>query len=274
MRLGLGTMRYCGAGAWGEPPDPQAVQNTIQAAYAQGVRLFDSAGFYGPDIALRLLRSNLPQDHDAVISTKVGLRRYDRRDWVVDASPHSIQLQVEADLRTLSVDCLDLVFLRLGDGKSLRRDPVPLEVSMSALLTLQQAGKIREVGLSQCTLSDVQVAQAVMPIQVVQNQYSLNNQSDIDVLAFCESTKIDYWAYAPFGMGRGLMSPRATLSTLAMQYQCSVAQLCLAWLLAKSPVLYPIFGTTNPQHLQDNVHSISVQLSAVDRAYLSQFWDV
>lgn len=274
MRLGLGTMRCCGAGAWGEPRDLTAVQQTIQLAYHQGVRLFDSAGFYGPDVALRLLRDNLPQDHDAVISTKVGLNRQNRSDWTVDASPLAIRQQVERDLQTLGVDCLDLVFLRLGDGQHLPRDPIPLQDSMAELVALQQAGKIRSIGLSQCSLADLQQACAVAEVAAVQNLYNLKHQEDRQVLQFCTTHNIDYFAYYPLGMGGFAKKPSTTLQAIAQQYSCSVNQLCLAWLLAQSPMMRPIFGTSNPDHLSENLHSETLHISAIDRARLSQFWDV
>lgn len=274
MRLGLGTMRCCGAGAWGEPRDLAAVQHTIQTAYHAGVRLFDSAGFYGPDVALRLLRDNLPQDHDAVISTKVGLNRQNRSDWTVDASALAIRQQVERDLQTLGVACLDLVFLRLGDGQHLPRDPTPLHESLAELVALQQAGKIRSIGLSQCSLDDLQQAKAVAEISAVQNLYNIKHQEDRQILALCGAEKIDYLAYYPLGMGGFAKKPSTTLLAMAQQYNCSVSQLCLAWLLAQSPVMRPIFGTANPEHLAENLHSEKLQLSAVDRARLSQFWDV
>ena len=274
MRLGLGTMRSCGAGAWGEPRDLAAVQDSIQTAYRQGVRLFDSAGFYGPDIALRLLRDNLPQDHAAVISTKVGINRQNRSDWTVDASPAAIQQQVEQDLRTLGVDCLDLVFLRLGDGQHLPRDPLPLDESVAALQALQQAGKIKSIGLSQCSLADLQHAQQVAQITAVQNLYNIKHQEDRQVLSYCTMEQIDYLAYYPLGMGGFSKKPSSTLQRMAQQYQCTVSQLCLAWLLGQSPRMYPIFGTASAAHLTENLHSEQIQISAVDRARLSQFWDV
>lgn len=274
MRLGFGTMRCCGAGAWGEPRDLAAVQDSIQTAYRQGIRLFDSAGFYGPDVALRLLRDNLPQDHAAVISTKVGINRQNRSDWIVDASPSAIRQQVERDLQSLAVDCLDLVFLRLGDGQHLPRDPLPLEASVEALLALQQAGKIKAIGLSQCRLADLQQAQQVAPIAAVQNLYNIKHQEDRQVLAHCTAEQIDYWAYYPLGMGGFSKKPSVTLQTMAQQYQCSVSQLCLAWLLAQSPRMRPIFGSANAAHLTENLHSETLRISAVDRARLSQFWDV
>lgn len=274
MRLGLGTMRCCGAGAWGEPRDLTAVQDTIQVAYRQGIRYFDSAGFYGPDVALRLLRDNLPQDHDAVISTKVGINRQNRSDWTVDASPQAIGQQVERDLQTLGVDCLDLVFLRLGDGQHLPRDPRPLQESVVALRDLQQAGKLRAIGLSQCSLTDLQDAQQVATISAVQNLYNIKHQEDRQFLSYCTAEQLDYWAYYPLGMGGFSKKPSATLQQMTERYQCSVSQLCLAWLLAQSPRMHPIFGTSNVDHLAENLYSEQIQISAVDRARLSQFWDV
>ena len=274
MRLGFGTMRCCGAGAWGEPRDLAAVQQTIQMAYRDGIRLFDAAGFYGPDIALRLLRDNLPQDHDAVISTKVGINRQNRSDWTVDASATAITQQVEQDLVTLGVACLDLVFLRLGDGQYLPRDPTPLQASLAELVALQHAGKIKSIGLSQCSLDDLQQAQAVATITAVQNLYNVKHQEDKKVLALCTAQKIDYLAYYPLGMGGFAKKPSTTLNAIAQQYECTVSQLCLAWLLAESPVMRPIFGTSNPAHLTENLGSQSLMLSAVDRARISQFWDV
>lgn len=274
MRLGFGTMRCCGAGAWGEPRDLAAVQQTIQTAYRDGIRLFDAAGFYGPDVALRLLRDNLPQDHDAVISTKVGLNRQSRSDWTVDASPQAIRQQVERDLQSLGVECLDLVFLRLGDGQHLPRDPTPLQESLAELVALQQAGKIQSIGLSQCSLEDLQQAKAVADITAVQNLYNIKHQEDRQVLTLCAAEKIDYLAYYPLGMGGFSKKPSVTLQSMAQQYNCTVSQLCLAWLLAQSPVMRPIFGTANPAHLAENLRSVSLTISAVDRARLSQFWDV
>jgi pyridoxine 4-dehydrogenase len=273
MRLGLGTMSLCGANGWGEPPHIEQVQQCVQHAYDAGIRCFDSAGFYGPDVALRLLKPFFAQDRGLTISTKVGLQRDAVNTWRVDASVSAIRQQVEHDLRTLGTDCLPLVFLRLGDGKFLPRDPTPLQESLNALVELQSEGKLRAIGLSECTLPDLEQALQITPITAIQNRYNLRQCED-PILAWATAEHCPYWAYSPLASGLLLKRAPPQLVKMAQKYQATPAQIASAWLLARSPMLMPIVGTQNPQHLLEHTKALSIQMSAVDRAILEQLLDL
>ena len=273
MRLGLGTMSLCAANGWGEPPHIEQVQQLLHQAYEAGIRRFDSAGFYGPDVALRLLKPLFAQDRDLMISSKVGLQRDAVNTWRVDASAAAIRQQVEHDLRTLSTDCLPLVFLRLGDGKFLPRDPTPLQESLQALVDLQSAGKLRAIGLSECTLPDLEQALAVTPIAAIQNRYNLR-QCDDPVLGWATKQHCPYWAYSPLASGLLLKRVPPQLAHMAQKYQSTPAQIASAWLLARSPMLIPLIGTKQADHLSAHIQALSIQMSAVDRAILEQLLDV
>lgn len=270
MRIGLGTMQVSGPNGWGQPTDWDQAKQTIQTAYDGGVRLFDSAGFYGPDVALRLLRDVIPSDPTVQISSKVGINRHDAKQWTVDASAVAIQAQVEQDLVTLGRDRLDLVLLRLGEGRFLPRDPRPLTESLDALLALQSAGKIDQIGISHATLADVQLAHQYAAIQMVENQCNVL-QADDDVVRYCQSQQIRYVAYSPLASGQLIKRPKPILVEIAARHQATVVQVVLAWLLQRSPMIEPIIGTSNPQHVQEALGAPQIRISAVERAQLEQF---
>lgn len=270
MRIGLGTMQMCGSQGWGDAPNPENAKHVIRHAYDSGVRLFDSAGFYGPDVALRLLRESLPTDDSCVISTKVGINRADAKQWVVDASASAITKQVEHDLKTLGVERLPLVFLRLGDNPYLPRDPLPLAESMAALVALQQAGKIDQIGLSQCTVADLNDALQYAPIAAVQNPFGLMWQDD-SVLRLCTDKNMTFVAYAPLGGGKLLKKPSAYLTDIAARYQATPAQVALAWVLQRHPSIRPIPATTQISHVDELIGALNIPLTAVERAQLAQF---
>lgn len=272
MRLGLGTMSLCGTNGWGEPPQVEQMQRVVQTAYEAGIRCFDSAGFYGPDVALRLLKPLFAQDRELIISTKVGLQRDAVNTWRVDLSPAAIRQQVEHDLRTLNTDCLPLVFLRLGDGKFLPKDPTWLQDALAVLVDLQSAGKLRAIGLSECTLTDLAQALAITPIAAIQNRYNLRQCED-PILTWATAQHCPYWAYSPLASGLLLKRVPPQLAKMAQKYQATPAQIASAWLLARSPMVMPLIGSQNPQHLLEHTKALSIQMSAVDRAILEQLLD-
>jgi pyridoxine 4-dehydrogenase len=263
-------MQMSGPNGWGQPTDWAQAKQTIQTAYDGGIRLFDSAGFYGPDVALRLLKDVIPADSTVKVSTKVGIQRQDAKRWTVDASAQAIQTQVEQDLVTLGRERLDMVLLRLGDGRFLPRDPRPLAESLDALLALQTAGKIDQIGISQATLADVQQAHADAGIQMVENPFNVL-QADDEVLSFCQAMQLRYVAYSPLAGGQLIKRPKAILLEIAERHQATTAQVVLAWLLQRSPIIEPIVGTSNPQHVQEALAAQHIKLSAVERAQLAQF---
>lgn len=272
MSVALGTMSLCGANGWGEPRQPEQMQLLLKTAYEGGIRCYDSAGFYGPDVALRLLNQYLPKEDDLIIATKVGLSQTSAGRWVSQMAPSEIVQQVEQDLKTLQRERLDAVFLRLGDGQHLPRSAETFAEALHTLCQLQQQGKIRAIGLSQCTVQDVQDAQQHTAIFAVQNRYNLR-QADDPVLHYCQQQQMPYWAYSPLASGGLLRRAIPRLASMAEKYGVSPAQLALAWLQSSSPVLLPVVGTANVQHVQDNIASSLLRVSAVDRAILQQLLD-
>ncbi|MVN77222.1 aldo/keto reductase [Hymenobacter sp. HMF4947] len=272
-RLGYGTMRLTGPGIWGEPADrPQALE-ILKTAVAQGVNFIDTADYYGEDITNRLIVEALhPYSKDLVICTKVGATRRPDKSWVPFNTPANLRTSIENNLRTLKQEQVQLVHLRLmGPG------PVPLAEQLGAMFELQKEGKIQHVGLSNVSREELETGLAMGEIATVENMYGYAQRTTLrdahgetrggeEVLALCEQHGIPLVPF--FSLVHGLPNAGDKLVTLAKQRGVSEAQLNIAWLLHKSPLLLPIPGTSSLVHLQENLQAASIQLSTDDMAYL------
>lgn len=259
-RLGLGTMSLAGRRVLGPPADPWAAEQVLERAVAGGVRLLDTAGFYGPRTVHELIREVLaPYPEDLVISTKLGLTRDERGRWPVALTRDELRAQVEDDLQTLGVEALDLVVLRLGTPAGPQEGIVgePLEV----LAELVEEGLIRHAGLSAVTDAQLAEAQSVLDVACVQNHYAVTARGDDALLRRCAAAGIPYVAYSPTG---GVRGPRSeVVSQVAARHGVGDRQLALAWLLAQ-PGVVPIPGTSSPDHLAELLAAAELTLSEQD----------
>lgn len=265
-RLGYGTMRLVGEGAWGEPDSPEECRRVLRRAIELGVNLIDTADAYGPEIAERLICEALhPYPAGLVIATKGGITRQGpAKTEYVGRAGYLIQC-VEMSLRRLKLERIELYQLHRIDPRT------PLEESLGALRRMQEQGKIRHIGLSEVSPAEIEEAQKIVPIVSVQNRYSLADRRHEQTLAWCEEHGIAFLPWYPMAAGK-LLKPdhpfSQTLKQLASRYNASPAQLSLAWLLHRSPVMLPIPGTSKVQHLEENVAAASLQIGPDEWAQL------
>ncbi len=265
-RLGYGTMRLVGEGAWGEPADPEAARRVLRRAVELGVTLIDTADAYGPEIAERLIAEALhPYPAGLVIATKGGITRQGpARTEYVGRAGYLIQC-VEMSLRRLKLDSIDLYQLHRIDPRT------PLEESLGALARMQQEGKIRHIGLSEVSPAEIEAAQKIVPIVSIQNRYSLADRRHEATLAWCEQRGIAFLPWYPMAAGK-LFKPdhplHQALERTAAAHGATPAQVSLAWLLQRSPVLLPIPGTSNLAHLEENIAAAGLKQSAEEFAAL------
>jgi pyridoxine 4-dehydrogenase len=256
-RLGFGAMRLTGEGIWGWPPDRENARKVLRRAVELGVNFIDTADAYGPDVSELLIAEALhPYPAGLVIATKGGHTRPGPNKWVPNGRPEYLTKCVEGSLKRLKLDRIDLYQLH-------RIDPnVPVEESLGALKKMQDAGKIRHVGLSEVTTKEIEQSKKVLPIVSVQNQYNIADRKSEDVLTYCEKEKLGFIPWAPIGGSRSsLAKPGNPLEAEAKRHNVSVVQLALAWLLQRSPVMIPIPGTSSLAHLEENMAAAKIQLT-------------
>ena len=263
-RLGYGTMQLPGPRVWGEPADPDEAVRVLRRAVDLGVTFIDTADSYGPAVAEQLVRKALhPYPDDLVIATKAGLTRPGPDEWITLCRPEYLRQQAEMSLRNLGVERIELFQLH-------RIDPqVPLDDQIGALKTLQDEGKIGHIGLSEVDVDQLEQARRIADIVSVQNMYNLGDRSAEPLLDHAEKAGIAFIPWFPLAMGR-LAEPGGELASLATRYGATPAQLALAWLLRRSPVMLPIPGTSTVAHLEDNVAAAELSLSDEAFAALSQ----
>jgi aryl-alcohol dehydrogenase-like predicted oxidoreductase len=263
-RLGYGTMRLVGEGAWGEPADPAEAKRVLRRAVELGVTLIDTADAYGPEIAERMICEALaPYPPGVVIATKGGITRQGpSKTEYVGRAGYLIQC-VEMSLRRLKLERIDLYQFHRIDPRT------PLEESLGALKRMQEQGKIRHIGLDEVTPAEVEAARKYVNVVTVQNRYSLGDRRHEEMLNWCQSEGIGFLPWYPNAGGK-LLKPdhpaAEKLGQIAMRHGATVSQLSLAWLLQRSPVLMPIPGTSKVAHLEENVAAASLKLGAEEWA--------
>jgi aryl-alcohol dehydrogenase-like predicted oxidoreductase len=269
-RLGYGTMRLTGPKAWGAPKDPGAARAVLRRALDLGVQLIDTAGFYGPGVTNRLIHEALsPYARELFISTKVGVARGGDQSWQPHARPEQIRRDIETNLAELGVEQLDLVHLRLGDGRMLAYSDVPLSESIGALAMLRNQGKIRHIGLSAASVDQIKDAERIVAIASIQNMYNAGNDVSQGVLDYCGARHIAFLPYFPLSMG-SLAGADSTLAAIAKNHGATPGQIALAWLLHVSEQTVPIPGTSNLRHLEENMAAAQIQLSPADMQAIRQ----
>ncbi len=263
-RLGFGAMRITGKGIWGEPKDPEGARQLLRRVVELGINFIDTADSYGPEVSERLICEALhPYPDDLVIATKGGLTRQGPGEWNAVGRPEYLRQCVELSLRRLKVDRIDLYQLHRIDPK------VPAEETLGALADLQKAGKIRHVGLSEVSAKEIEHAQKVLPIVSAQNEYNIGNRRSEETLDYCEKNRLGFIPWFPIDAG-DLAKPGGPLDASAKKHDATVAQLALAWLLHRSPVILPIPGTSSIAHLEENTAAAKMQLSEEEWATLEK----
>jgi pyridoxine 4-dehydrogenase len=255
-RLGFGAMRITGEGVWGWPPDRDNAHKVLKRAVELGVNLIDTADAYGPETSELLIAEALhPYPAGLVIATKGGLTRPGPGSWVPNGRPEYLKGCVEKSLKRLHLERIDLYQLHRIDPK------VPMAESLGALKEMQQAGKIRHVGLSEVTPKEIEEARKILPIVSVQNRYNIADRKWENTLKYCETESLGFMPWFPIGGGRGL-KPDTAVEAAAKAHSASVVQVALAWLLERSPVMLPIPGTANVAHLEENVAAAKLKLTS------------
>src|SRR5207237_9172621 len=270
-RFGFGAMRLTGEGIWGEPADPAECKRVLRRAPEPGINLIDTADSYGPAVSERLIAEALyPYPPDLVIATKGGLERPGPDQWTRNGRPEHLRAACEGSLRRLRLERVDLYQLhRIAPA-------VPFDDQLGTLRDLQQQGKIRHVGLSEVSVADVERARKLVPIVSVQNRYNLverhaappsagvtHPQPPELVLEHCEREGIAFIPWFPLFAG-DLAKPRGAVARVATRLRATPAQVALAWLLKRSPVMLPIPGTSSVTHLEENGGGALLELSDQD----------
>jgi pyridoxine 4-dehydrogenase len=257
-RLGYGTMQLTGDGVWGDPKDPDEAVRVLRRAVELGVNLLDTADSYGPHVAEELIKKALyPYNDDLVIATKAGLTRSGPGDWRPVGRPEYLRQQAEMSLRRLGLERIDLFQLHRIDSQ------VPLADQVGELALLQQEGKIGHIGLSEISVADLVEAQKTATIVSVQNLYNLGDRSASELLDHVTDAGIAFIPWFPLATGR-LVGDDGPLQAIATKLSATPSQLALAWLLARSPVMLPIPGTSSVAHLEDNLAAAELTLSEED----------
>src|SRR5438034_4298746 len=254
-RLGFGAMRLTGEGIWGWPPDRANALKVLKRSVELGVNLIDTAYAYEPEFDELLIADALyPYPKDLVIATKGGNTRPGPGQWVPDGRPEYLKQCVDKSLKRLRLERIDLYQLHRIDPK------VPMEDSLGAFKEMQDAGKIRHVGLSEVSPDEIKRARKVVPIVSVQNQYNIGNRQWENTLTYCEKEGLGFMPWSPIGGSRGLKAGDA-LEATAKNHGVTVVQLALAWLLHRSPIMLPIPGTSSVAHLEENVAAAKLKLT-------------
>lgn len=262
-RLGFGAMSLTGPGVWGPPADRDAAVKLVRRVVELGVNLIDTADSYGPYVSEEIIREALyPYPEDLLIATKAGFVRTGPGQWHAVGRPEYLRQEVEMSLRRLGQDRLDLLQLHRIDPK------VPLEDQIGELKALQDEGKIAAIGLSEVTVDELEQARRIADIVSVQNRYNLTNRFSEGVLDHCTEQGIVFIPYSPIAKG-ALAAPGGPVDNVAKLLGATPAQVSLAWLLARSPVVAPIPGTSSIAHLEENLGASTVTLTAEQFAELS-----
>ncbi|MGA2369840.1 MAG: aldo/keto reductase [Candidatus Korobacteraceae bacterium] len=254
-RLGFGAMRLTGDGIWGEPKDRDEAKHVLKRAVELGVNFIDTADAYGPAVSERLIGEALaPFPKGLVVATKGGFTRQGPNIWAAVGRPEYLEQEVEMSLRWLKTDTIALWQLHRIDPK------VPVEESLAPIVKLQKQGKIRHVGLSEVKPHEIDQARKVVNIVSVQNLYNVADRQHEDVLQYCEKNNLAFIPWFPVAAGK-LAKPGGKLGDIAKRHGATVAQLSVAWLLHRSPVMLPIPGTSSVAHLEENMKAAVIALS-------------
>ena len=256
-RLGFGAMRITGKGVWGDPPDRAEALRVLRRLPELGVNFIDTADSYGPYVSEDLIREALHPYDGIVVATKGGFTRHGPDIWEELGRPEYLRQCVLMSQRRLGVERIDLWQLHRIDEK------VPRDEQFGVIAEMQREGLIRHVGLSEVSVADIEDARRHFPVASVQNMYNLVSRRSEDVLEYCAREGIAFIPWYPLGAGR-LARQGTVLDRVATSLGATPAQVALAWVLERSPVMLPIPGTSRVQHLEENVAAANLALSDED----------
>ena len=260
-RLGFGAMRITGRGVFGTPPNRDDAIRVLRHAVELGVNFIDTADSYGPYVSEELIAAALhPYPEGLVIATKGGFERPGPSQWVENGRPEHLRAALEGSLRRLKLERIDLWQLHRIDPK------VPADEQLGVLAEFVREGKVRHVGLSEVGVEEIERARAVVPIVSVQNRYNLANRRWEHVVDFCGTEGIAFIPWYPLGAGSlqkesGGGEVLTRVERVAHRHGATPHQVAIAWLLARSPVMLPIPGTSSMEHLEENVRAAELRLS-------------
>lgn len=269
-RIGFGAMQLAGPGVFGPPRDPDAARAVLRRAIELGVDHIDTAQYYGPDVVNDLIRETLhPYPDNLKLVTKVGGRRDDQGGWLPAQTPAELRAGVDDNLRSLQVERMDLVNLRLMDP-----DPSSdlLAEQLGTLEDLRREGKLDLIGISEADADTVRRALDLVDIAEVQNAYSVVNRDGEDVLELCIERGIAFVPYFPLGSafsgGPKQLAQDPAIAGVAARRGITPTQVALAWLLARYERMLLIPGTSSVAHLEENLAAADVDLDEQDLADL------
>jgi pyridoxine 4-dehydrogenase len=262
-RLGFGAMRTIGDGVWGPPKDKPEAMATLRRVPELGVNFIDTAEAYGPEISENLIHEALYPYDGLLIATKGGLSRSGPNQWAPQGDPDSLINAAKKSRDRLKVETIALWQLH-------RIDPnVPQDEQFAAIKSLLDEGVIAQAGLSEVSVEEIEAARKVFPVATVQNQYNLVTRGSEGVLDYCEKNNIGFIPWYPLAAG-DLARPGSLLDGIAKKHNATPAQIALAWVLKRSPVMLPIPGTGKVKHLEENVAAADIVLSDAEFAALDK----
>lgn len=256
-RMAYGAMRITGEGIWGPPKDHDECIRVLKRSLELGINFIDTADSYGPHVSEELIAEALhPYPDGLVIGTKGGLLRTGPNQWPVDGSRKHLEEALNGSLKRLKLDRIDLYQLHRFDPK------VPSEEFLGFLQEAQQQGKIRHIGLSEVGIDQIEEAKQYFDVVSVQNMYNFGEQRWNDVLKYCEQNNIAFIPWFPLNAGN--VAAENAIKKVAQRHSATDYQIALAWLLAASPVMLPIAGTSSVKHLEENVKAATIKLTDED----------
>ncbi len=262
-RLGYGAMRITGEGIWGPPKDHEAAIAVLKRLPGLGVDFIDTADAYGPEDSENLIHEALHPFNGIHVATKGGFTRHGPNRWAEVGRPEYLRQCCLMSMRRLGVEAIDLWQLHRIDPK------VPREEQFGLMKQLQDEGKVRHLGLSEVSVEQIKAAQDVFEVATVQNRYNLIDRQSEDVLDYCEQHGIGFIPWFPLAAGK-LSEPGGAVAEIAAAHDATAGQVALAWLLARSPVMLPIPGTSSVEHVEENVAAAELRLSPDEIARLDQ----
>jgi aryl-alcohol dehydrogenase-like predicted oxidoreductase len=265
-RMGFGAMQLAGPGVFGPPEDEQNAIAVLRRVVELGINHIDTSDFYGPFVVNDLIRRALhPYPEDLVLVTKVGARRDDQGGWLPADSPDDLRSAVHDNLERLDVPALDLVNLRMTGHEGPEEGSIGQR--FETLARLREEGLIKHLGVSNATATQLAEARSIAPVAQVQNAFNVTQRGDAELVDLCAEQGIAYVPFFPLGSAFA-PTPWELLSGVAARHGVSERQVALAWLLARSPAILLIPGTSSVAHLEENVAAASVRLTEQDMAEL------